>query len=358
MGKTIYLIDRSGADLDDKCGMAYWWNRLEGDIGIVSNEENEALEVGKEIHDDLSVIAEAEDPDAAGSGLADKIVGGVQEGLGRERAYRRAGWAVAFAKYIEPTIRKSWENVQTEAELILDRSPLWVPVTPDRVLRNRTFKDCIVYKEYKSTISASKKWLDSWKYSIQLHLGMKALEEETGTKPAYAQIMGLMKGDQRDGRLHHPYVWGYYNSHTGEWTHDYTKARGANWGPAPVWEYPEGIVEWVTKVGEEVAISQFPHSPPVMLNERMLNLWVGRKQARMQQVAQVKDMCKDDLGMRNVFFEMRTGHCNPAFGFSCPYQLACWNASVNKNPLGSGEYITRTPHHEVEIMLRKEGKVG
>jgi hypothetical protein len=356
MGKTIYVTDRSAADLDDKCGMAFWWNRIQDDIGIVPASEHDALTVGKEIHDDLQRIAEAEDPAEEAEKIAAQVTQ-VPDGalpLAKEKAYRRAGWAIAFALYIEPTIRKNWENVRVEGELILDRTPLWVPVTPDRVLRHKEQRGLYQYKEYKSSITANKNWLDSWRYSIQLQIGLKAIEEETGIKPGYAQIMALIKGDERDGRLRHPYTWGYYNSSTREWTHDYAKARSSAWDLRPVWEFPEGISGWVKHCGNEVAESQFPHTPPVTLNERMLNLWVARKQARMQQINIVRESCKVDPVMRNVFFEMRTNQCRPAFGAPCPYQMACWNSGVNKNPLGSGEYVKRTPHHEVEILLRKE----
>lgn len=357
MNNPIYLLDRSGADLDDKCGMALWWNRIQDGTGIVPAEENDALETGKEIHDDLSRLAESGDCGAAADQLVDEILGqiaGPDPILSiREHAYRRAGWAVAFALYIEPRIRQEWENVAVEGELILDRTPLWVPTTPDRVLRHKV-SGIYRYLEYKSSISASKNWLDSWKYAIQLHIGMKAVEEELGIKVAYSQIMALMKGDNRDGLLKHPYVWGYYNSDTGQWTHDYSRARGHAWNPRPVWEYPDGLVGWVRACGEDVALSQFPHTEPVMLNERMLDQWVTRKLARSRQVAEVAAKCVDNQEERLVYFEPRTSHCRPAFGFACPYRLACWNATVNANPLASGEYVKRVPHHQIEINLRKE----
>jgi hypothetical protein len=360
----IYLTNRTASETDDTCGMKYWWSQLEGGKGIVPLHEAEALMVGRDVHEDLSAIAVA--PDISVAALdevtTDMIVhapiGDKKDIHKMELLYRRLGWMVAFALYIEPKIRDKWDNVAVEDELILDRDPLWVAVTPDRVLRHKQGK-YLVYREYKSTISASSKWLESWKYQIQLHIGIKATEEEfvrsgKGEKIAYGQIMGLMKGSEREGRLVHPYVWAYHNSQTGAWTHDYTKARGGNWDHRPIWEYPNGIVEWVSRLGEEHAVMQFPHTAPIHMNEMMLNAWTNRRLAREVEVAQVKEQCKTDHEARMIFFEPRTKNCRPAFGDPCPYIGPCWNASIQADPMRTGDFITRQPHHEVELLFDGE----
>lgn len=355
MAKRIFLLDRSGADLDDKCGHAYWWNRLEAGIGVVEPGENDALMTGREIHEDLSDIAESPDPLEAARSITSRVLDGLDcdaTQAQREHAMRRAGWALAYAIYIEPRVREQYENVHTEGELVLDRGSLWVPTTPDRVLRGwHTGK--LVYREYKSTVSASQGYLDSWKLAIQLHIGMKAVEEELGEKVGFAQIMCLMKGDNRDGILKHPYTWGYRNDVTGKWTHEYAKARSAEWNPAPVSEYPGGLEAWVRYLGEDAAREMFPHTEPIFLNERLLEQWITRKRARAEQIEAVKDLCVDDVNARRIYFEQRQGACRPAFGFACPYRLACWNASVYAEPLKHG-YVPRHPHHEIEVQWRAE----
>jgi hypothetical protein len=259
-----------------------------------------------------------------------------------ETLYRRLGWLAAWAIYIEPTLRKEYENVGTEAEIILDRSPLWVAVTPDRLLRHRE-RHYLVYKEFKSTISSGPKWINHWPYAVQVHLGMKAIEEEMEEKVAFTQIVGLMKGNESYGRLNHPYVWAYRRGD--DWRSDYA----AGWDHAPVWEYPGGVVEWVTRLGEDVARSQFPHSAPIFLNERLLDQMIERRIEREREIAEWEDASRVDPGTRNLVFEQRTEQCRPAFGDPCPFLAACWNAEINKNPLGSGLYKVREPHHEIEV---------
>lgn len=359
MNTIIYLEDRSGAETDDHCGMKYWWQRKSGPArkGLVPLKKELPLLIGGETHNDLATVADMEDISVD---ALKEVVKGLTSHLTQddyceqskmELLWRRLGWLVAFALYLEPEIREKYDNVAVEDEVIYVRDPLWVPVTPDRVLRNK-ITNRLEYREYKTTVSSTQKWLHSWFYAIQLHLGLVAMSEELEEKVHFAQIMGLMKGyeSQSDHRLVHPYVWGWYNHQLDKWSCDYTLSRGKDWVPMPVWEYPGGIVEWVRFCGPDVAKGQFPHSPPVFLNQRMLDLWTVRRLARQRQIRQVEEAAYLDEKIRVTYFEMKTGQCRPAFGDPCPYLPLCWNAEANANPLGSGDFIVREPHHDVEIV--------
>jgi hypothetical protein len=358
MGRMIPLLeDRSGAETDDRCGMRYWFNRKAGPNGkgIVPKKEALALTVGRETHEDLKAIAEMErvTPEAV-RGLADGLVKGLtdQDKQFREEmelVYRRAGWIIAFGLWVEPVIRAEYENVMIEDEIILDRGDLWVPITPDRILRKKD-SGILVYREYKTTLSSDQKWQQSWRYAIQLHAGIAAAQEELNQKVAYGQIMGLMKGrkSQTDGRLLHPYVWAYYNHQKDEWSHEYK--TGSDWIPMPVWEYPGGLYEWVVRLGHEVGKAQFPHSPPVFLDQRMLDDWLNRRRERQRIIKVHAEAVVKDEKLRGIIFERRTNQCRPPFGDECPYLLPCWNATAGEEPLKTGLYIEREPHHEVEVV--------
>lgn len=353
----IFITDRTSAETDDRCGMKFWLYKKEADAGIVPKEEPLALSLGRQTHEDLALLAEMRDISPAGlSAVVDPILGALTEEDRfqqdkMELLYRRLGWFVAYGLFIEPGIRARYENVHIEKEIILDRTPLWVAVTPDRVLRNRE-SGKLEYREYKTSISASQKWMQSWHFAIQLHIGIAAIGEELGEKVNFAQVQALMKGDYSsvDHRLVHPYAWGYRNSKTSEWTHSYLQAKGSDWEPMPVWEYPGGLVAWVIKCGKEVAEQQFPYSPPVFLNARMLDEWVTRRTARERQVRIVTPLCRENPTLKSIYFEKRTSQCRPAFGDACPYLRVCWNATLAENPLLSEDFVKRTPHHEIEII--------
>lgn len=363
MSKVLYLTDRSACETDDDCGQKYWWNRKHGRRGIVSVDESFYLTIGKETHEDLAMVAEMPDisPEALDKVIAPLLDSLQAEDISRqtsmEALYRRLGWLVAFGLYIEPGIRATYEPVQLEDEIVLDRTPLWVAVTPDRVLRHRE-TGRLIYREYKTTITAGKKWEDSWPYSVQLHVGLKAIEEELDEQLAYAQIMGLMKGNtyNSDGRLTHPYVWAWFNEGAGIWSNEYQRSTG--WAPRPVWEYPGGLVEWVQLCGPGVAAQQFPHSRPIVLNEHIVNDFVASRLHREREIADVTLQCHISETERAKYFRKKMKTCRPAWGDACPYLSACWNATIGQDPLKSGLFVERTPHHEVEVVFEQEMKSG
>lgn len=352
-----FLTNRSEAEIDDTCGMKYWWYKKEGGKGIVPKNEAIHFLIGRETHLDLATVAEMENisPKLL-QALATEILAPLTEmdRLNRgkmELLYRRLGWLVAWALYIEPRIRTDYEDIGIEKEIVLDRSPLWVATTPDRLLQHRKTR-VIHYREYKTTIRADRKWQDSWRFAIQIHIGLKAAREETKEDVAFGQVVGLLKGSASflDGHLVHPYVWGYYNRKADSWEHEYDKARGNDWEKMPIWEYPGGIVEWVQRCGQDVALAQFPHSSPVFLDDRMLSDWVSRRLARERHIAQVETCAQRNIPVRSIHFERRTRSCRPPFGDACPYLPCCWNAVVEKDPLSSGLYVARVPHHELETI--------
>src|SRR4051812_38330105 len=109
--KMLFYEDRSAAETDDRCGMRYWWNRLEGGKGIVPKEEPLALLLGRETHLDLAQVAQMEDispaviQEAINDILKDITEEDKQFQKKMELVYRRVGWLAAFALFIEPGIR-------------------------------------------------------------------------------------------------------------------------------------------------------------------------------------------------------------------------------------------------------------
>ncbi len=368
--KKILLMDRSGGELDDQCGMAFFWNRVWHPpgrpevAGIVPEREAIYYSIGREIHEDLAMVAEMPAEELTVPGIEARVKPLLQDLTDEDKLdiemmeilTRRIGWLAAYALFMEPAVREKYDTVYCEDEIILDREPLWVPVTPDRVLRERSTGK-LHYREYKSTANAGSKWSNSWPFAIQLHLGLKALQEELGEPLEYGQIMGLYKGyDSKVTGLTHPYVWAWRNLKNGTWTHQYEKATPrADWERAPVWEYPAGIVQWVHQLGLDTARQQFPFSPPVGLNEAMVEGWVTRKKHRARVVDNIGETCIYDEKMRECYFEQRTSKCRPAFGDQCAYLSLCWNASMQDDPLSKG-FVPRVPHHEVEIIWREQEK--
>ncbi len=54
-----------------------------------------------------------------------------------------------------------------------------------------------------------------------------------------------------------------------------------------------------------------------------------------------------DIIMNGQFLHIRK-HCEFHFGSQCEYKELCWNPTVGQDPVGSGLYQIREPHHEAE----------
>lgn len=355
--KDPLLTDRTTIETDWACGMRRWWYKEESGTGIIPVEEAVYFTEGRDIHEDFQLLAdESADPEKRAVELIDAIkdrmdaAGGDQ--LKLESLCRRAGWVAANALYVEPVWRRDYVNVYLEHELVLGRGDLWILVTPDRVGRHRQTRK-LVYRDYKGVggWGATQNWVAHWPYAIQQHTVLKAIEEELHEPVAYGQIMGLVKGQERDGKLRHPYVWAYSDGGS-DWETDYYIAKRKGLTLTPVWEYPGGILEWVRRLGPEVATSQFPFSTPIFLNERLLADLVVSRTRREQMVKLVRKSAQVDRTTRAKHFEPRFSECRPSFGAACPYLAACHNATVNEDPLASGLFVRRTPHHELEILSK------
>lgn len=348
--QLIYLTDRTTIETDWSCGMKLWWYKYEGGKGLSPTKEAAYFLDGRDLHEDAHGLAEqgGDYQDWARS-RCDEILSTAKQGdhdqVRLEAASRRAGWLAANALYIEPGIRLEFENLSLETEIVLDRDPLWIATTPDRVLRRRS-NGALVIRDYKSFASR----FPVWDYAAQLQILIKAVEEEYDSPVDYAQIMGFQKGDNRYGRLSHPYTWAYTIDGTSGWQHRYKYGLTHT----PVWEYPSGIFNWVESLGKEVAEEVFPFSRPIFLNERLLDDLIRARTKREQELYVIKEACQDDRDLRAAYFEPRYSACRPLFGSPCAYLEACHNAVVNADPIGSGLYTERTPHHELELISQEE----
>lgn len=345
MPEGIFITDRTTIETDWTCGMKRWWYKHALGTGIVPVSEASYYRVGRDIHTLLQGVAEASDLD----NLVVQLELGWRERVDeaqtltlKEEITRAYGWAMAWAIYIEPGIRQRYETISLEHELVLQRDPLWLVTTPDRVLRDRDTHE-IVVDDYKTT-SGSMGWDAYWPYAIQVHIQLKAVEEELGQKPKYGRVRGLLKGFQRDGRLIHPYVWAWR-----EPGQDYKPGLT----PVPVWEYGS-LGAWIRVLGSEVALNQFPLSMPIFCNDRLLDLLIERRIERETEVSNYLEIAKSTempLSTAQIIFEPRYSQCRPpGRERQCPYLACCHNATVSEDPLGSGLYVTRTPHHELEIV--------
>lgn len=339
---TPLIVDRTSIEVDWECGMKYWWYKYAQGGGVVPAQTEEYFEVGRDIHTDTEGFPKGMHWSEILATLPTfESCEGDQFKL--EQLARRRGWIIAFGHIIWPYITEHFTVYAIEKDLIFDRSPLWVQVKPDLLLESKKTGE-LVYIEYKSSATIGPKFALHWPTAIQMHLGIKAAEEDCGRKVSYGHVIGFDKGGWR-GRLVHPFVWGY-RSEKGEVKAKYTYG----WDHYPAWEY-EDHTKWVTDLcGEEVMREQFCWSEPIFYDERLIENVVKRRLAREKELALLAPQCEENEELRNLTFEMRTTKCQPTFGSPCAYKACCFNATVGADPLKSGMYVKRVPHHELDLI--------
>ena len=338
--RVSFLTDLNEYETDMACGMKLWYTKCEGGYGVVPKESVLANRVLHETHNDLRNVAEMEDLSVA---AIQDGVGAVLDGLTEddkknvkmmEVLYRRLGWFAAWALFIEPKLREVYDNVPIDPWVYLDRDPLWVTVEPDRVLRNRSTKE-VVYWEYIPTTVLTRKWLETWEKQPRPQVGMAAVREHHRMVVNYAQIRALAKGfiDYK-GKLIHPYVYGKFNKNTGEFVKTSYTGTMVGFEEKPIWEYKNGIVQWVLACGEETAHAQFSCGPRIDPEPQILVDWVAQRLNRERTINAHRDICQTNRHLRSINFVKNPGTCNPLYGDECQYKDLCYDKSygdVSKN---------------------------
>ena len=340
-----FITDRTSIETDWTCGQKRWWMLHEGGRGIVPVNTPAPLRDGIAIHASLAALLENNELI-----LPPPPTDGDQEEM--EAWAREVGWLVAFHTYAWPKwFAPFYDVVAIEQEQVLDRPGIWIAFTADIVLRNKTTGKLLVV-DFKSVGNLSREWVESWGFAPQMHLNGIGVEEELKQPVSAVQVIGLQKGQWRDGKIRHPYVWAYSDGE--RWSTDWKKG----WGLRPLWEYGsggvEGVREWVLLQGEGVGLSQFPLAVPVVPSRRVVERLVQDRLKREDEVNQFfQDAPNMDPEVRQAefrkVFESRFKNCRPSYGPGCDYLSACWNADVNADPIGSGLFKERIPHHNVEV---------
>jgi hypothetical protein len=354
----IFLTDIGQVEMDQTCGMRYWMNHYEGGTGILKRDTVIDLLLDTEVHNDLRTLASMPDIDplsvqaVISEVLSHLTAADKQDVKKMELLYRRLGWFAAFAMFIEPDIRHEFDTMPSDPAMVLDRDPLFVVSYPDRLLLRKGTGE-IILREYVPMPPGltADKWLKSWHYNIRLHVAIAAALD-MDIKIASAEVVGMARGfySLLDNRLVHPYVWGYLNKATQEWSPTKPDNMRGSWDIAPVWEFGGGVVSWVRMCGERVARSQFHTSPSVFLNKDILDAWIAARVHRERSIREVVAVATTNHHLRNVYFPRVTNHCEPANGDSCPYRDACWDKQISLMPLKSSSYIKNDPSKLGELI--------
>lgn len=136
---------------------------------------------------------------------------------------------------------------------------------------------------------------------------------------------------------------------------------GKGWEPFNVWECEEvGFIRgWVAKLadpsnslGQDVIGNSFKIPAPYFRNQEHIDSWVRQAKAIEQEVQSKQKLLNSLIhGMElskslDFYFPQRRKGCH--YPVDCEMLDVCYNRSVFDDPIGSGKFVYRKPHHKLE----------
>jgi hypothetical protein len=351
---AVFLTSVKDSELDDTCGMKFWYYKKEAGTGIIRRDEIVPRLLDLKVHDDLRIAAAMED--LSPTAIQASIDAALQQLSGEDRQnlrkmellYRRLGWFAAWCLYMEPRVRAEYETLPIDPALVLDRDPLYVVAYPDRLLKHKATGN-IIYREFAPAppMVGVRSWAQQWHYNIRLHVGMAAAAEAQ-INVSYAEVMGLNQGfvSTHTRELVHPYVWGWKLKGHETWSVNLLgEDDKAKWERVPAWTFPGGVVQWVEMCGKATGEVQFNLSPPVYFKKEAVDDWVARRSHREREIRDHYSGSRLNPNLRRVYFPKIETQCyNHEGNNPCPFLPLCWNTKSGAYAFQrSGEFVDNNP---------------
>lgn len=361
------FVDRSRMQEAHNCMRLRWWRYHFAGRGLEPRAASLALLEGGIIHrgielllgggDIESIIAEVL-PDfvaelrarGTSSGAADDLF--VLEQSCLLECLLRAWDQVRLGE-----IKAEFEVVRVEPEIrwVMDAGPpeMIDLVRPDTILRRR-LDSRLFYREWKTTSSGGEDWAAGWEHTSQALANIAALQDTLKERIWGMQVEGFVKG-RRDREKRKTskffgqpiqqswlcYAWKKNGALAPDWAYGAEHVR--------VWEETTPAA-WIAAQTPEKLASLFVHVMPVVPAEDRMASWRRQEVAKERRIAVAVTRlgpfpAEKDLDEE---FPQNEDHCLRYWGHPCAFEAACFTARVRRDPVGSGLYALRVPHHRAE----------
>lgn len=270
-----------------------------------------------------------------------------------------AGWDKRQAKSNEHDNQGLSETLLLEHRLQQSNLGLDTLIPPEKILRDlqsipKAYNATKKYIDYLSQFRKKDKVMgvlmiylikgkryetekDSGKWEQHSPL-VRAYRKLTGVKYEYAPSLYFDKPENKSG-----------------------KGRlGKGWEPFLVWEDEEigGVKGWISKLasgeiagGEKILDEQFRIPAPYFRNQGHIDSWFRQLKAVEQRihdnVISINPSTYSPLNEQlDYYFPQRRKGCH--YPSDCSYLDVCYTEEIFNDPIGSGKYVYRKPHHEAE----------
>lgn len=273
------------------------------------------------------------------------------------------GISRAWIRVCLPTLRADYDVIAIEQE---QQWPVGADLVDmvrcDGILRRKA-DGLLFILEFKTVADISGDWVKSWQHNSQVLANTLAVEHAYQESVEGVLLIGLSKGRRLLDRgttspfygrktQNSPFCYGYRATvkSTGEPIYETSWSRNAQ--KVAIWEEMP-IEEWLTHFTDEDLAALFvtvPLAPVRREQERWQRQTVAQETAIAEALTFYKSVPDAEKALAlDSLFPMNDDHCYRYFGSPCSFEDLCFNAQVESDPLGSGIYQKRTPHHTTEL---------
>lgn len=404
----LWLIDRSRLEAEDHCQIKRYYQYHAGPhgYGYTGSGSSMPLSTGLAVHAALEPIMKAvsEGSDVtpelqqlsvsvACERMARSIT--VTDGVSFEEGQRAvkeqqalvAGLVFGWVKTALPTLLHTFDVIHVEQEEAINVTDQIIQMSrPDFVCRNKITGELSIH-DFKTTAFAGDSFINEWIDSVQMMVGSLGVWKRLGEEVKSYYIHGLVKGMRKASynetardysgpvQQQSPLCYGYYRPGTPPFVNEdwqpnfqYKDSQGnvkrlsRGYEKRPVWETFTAW-DWVNRLPQATLNDLFVQAGPYPISQFKLAQFLrGLKTRETDFIAKLAaaNAAEAKYGWKSEAFQealdsifTRTYDCYP-YGRRCGSYALCFRQQGWEDPIESGLYVHRRPHHALEVDQMKE----
>ncbi len=366
----IYL-DRSRIQDADDCRRLRYLRYHWGGTGLAPRAGSLPLLAGQVVHSAIAaVVIGTRLEEALLTALSAFEIAVREKGVGvdsddldrflKEQSCLLEGLVRLWAKHRWPLVQAEYDVIAVEQEQPWELAPGMTMLSRFDLTLRRKRDQGLFLMEFKTTSSGGDAWSQQWEHHSQV-LAYSLAAQQVYQEPCFGVLIeGLVKGRRvKEKSVTSPfegmtiqqsplcYVY-QKDSDSGPL---YTPKWTCNWTKVPVWETlgVQRLVETVLdeQDAREILLPGLPISPGTWELERWQRQTVAKERKLDEQLEELASADDPEFTL-DCSFPMNHAHCRRYFGYPCIFEKLCYDQGVAADPLGSGDYERRVPHHPLE----------
>jgi hypothetical protein len=353
--------DRSRIVAYRNCPRLRWLGYEWDGTGLETTHKAEALHVGLVVHEAIAGMLGGEALDLALAGALETFTDGLAHDAPshyvREQSALVEGLIRTWHLHLMPALLEQYEVVSVEREwpwMVAD--DLMVMLRRDAVLRDKSDGSLVVF-ELKTASTISDDYVKQWRHSGQVLCYVAATEAQYQEPVSGVLFHVLAKGrymkddgatsDWQGQRIQQsPFCYAYK-------VNDLLQTKWAAKGRKVFVPDHMELAEWLPLLDPAKLVLVHLEPGPTTGEIERWTRQTARQEYKLDAVCrglrehEMTDAVRES--QMDKWFPLNDDHCLRFWGHPCPFEGLCFCGEVEVDPLGSGLYQRRVPHHTLEL---------